>query len=315
HFGVQPIARFGVEIGRGLVEQKKLGIAEPGRGDARALALARRQAHRPLAGQALDAGAGERCRHAAPCSVAAQAAEELEILAHREVAIELDLRGGETGERAQTIGAHLGAVAKPAHAARSGALEPGHHAKQRTLAGAVGTQNPEETRTVEAHGQGTDDVTVPVAAHQTLEMDGESHDAAARGSPRAAWPSPAIASSTACRSAATMRSRPAVRGPGMVAPAAARCPPPPKDAATCSTFTRPVERSDTLTSPFSVSLRSATASTPRMLRGKSTRPSVSEESTPYLCMVARSTSIHATRPSSLSARRLHTSPWKRTRPG
>src|SRR5262249_39843317 len=107
HFGVQPIARFGVEIGRGLVEQKKLGIAEPGRGDARALALARRQAHRPLAGQALDAGAGERCRHAAPCSVAAQAAEELEILAHREVAIELDLRGGETGERAQTIGAHL----------------------------------------------------------------------------------------------------------------------------------------------------------------------------------------------------------------
>src|SRR5262249_9281578 len=54
HFGVQPVARFGVEIGRRLVEEQKLGVAEPRRGKPRALALARGQAHGTLAGEALD---------------------------------------------------------------------------------------------------------------------------------------------------------------------------------------------------------------------------------------------------------------------
>ena len=111
-----------------------------------------------------------------------------------------------------------------------------------------------------------------------------------------------------------MRARASARVPRRSTPAACGCPPPPRAEHTESIAIRPVERSDTFTLPGSTSENRATTSTPAMLRGMSTSPSVSELVSPWRWNCSGDASITTRRPFSSSSIALRTSPKNRSRP-
>src|SRR3954452_16262528 len=138
--GVAPRAR--VEAGRGLVEEDQLGVADQGEGEVQAAQLPAREPPRRLVGLLLQAGQGQDLVDVAGRGV--ERGEVLQGLAHADVAVDPRALQDDPHPPAQ-LGRLSGRVdAEHAHLARGPvaiALEDLHRGG---LAGAVGTEEPED---------------------------------------------------------------------------------------------------------------------------------------------------------------------------